>query len=374
MDESEDLIAQLVEMHRKGILTDEELSSKIASIRNKTTTVHQVITSKKIKHPASVNMLKSYALFIVLMIICIPSVMYFKENLKNSLFNTSGTDDDGFSELCLLAGDPKNPTSLGHRVSFLVNSMQDHGAKTSWEKEDKGIIFRARSTENGEDRDMRLELSRTANATPLSDCKDAKEGALATRLTAGPEEATGRTLLFLMQQMIESLTLIDAAEKQNSFESAGSQSDESQQKVNKTVSMCYHSDICGLVKIIEFNVVKSNGSEKLVKSLDQFSEPQAVENEKDLKNIVWNDSKIVYAVCSTSRPTLIFQTEGNKWVGEELDVATGLGVQADHINLYMNLCHPNNPDIDPNSYGYKPLDDDSDNDISVTSPESYFGY
>lgn len=61
-------------------------------------------------------------------------------------------------------------------------------------------------------------------------------------------------------------------------------------------------------------------------------------------------------------------------MGEELDVATGLGVQADHINLYMNLCHPNNPDIDPNSYGYKPLDDDSDNDISVTSPESYFGY
>ncbi|WP_156500407.1 hypothetical protein [Croceicoccus bisphenolivorans] len=208
MNDKASLLAKLEELHQQGIITGSELAQKKVDLDARFRETGGPTDLGGIQGRINTFFAGRRWLAIACLILIVLAGLF----IKDLILHPGGTNDEGYADLCLIAGDTRSPVSLDHRLSEFTKVMERNGGILSWEATSNGMILRINSTDKltGEDRELALELSRTANSAPVTDCKGAKEGALALRMVAGDEDLSGSKLAFALITIMQALDAYNA--------------------------------------------------------------------------------------------------------------------------------------------------------------------
>lgn len=208
MNDNESLLANLEELHNQGVITDSEFAQKKLDLDARFCEAGGPTDLGGIQGRINTFFAGRRWLAIACLILTVLAGLFIKDHI----FHLGGASDEGYADLCLIAGDARSPVSLDHRLSEFTGVMERNGGILSWEATSNGMVLRVNSTDKltGEDRELALELSRTANSGPVTDCKDVKEGALALRMVAGDEDLSGSKLAFALITILQALDAYNA--------------------------------------------------------------------------------------------------------------------------------------------------------------------
>jgi hypothetical protein len=141
------------------------------------------------------------------------------------------------------------------------------------------------------------------------------------------------------------------------------------------VSACYHLDNCGYGKILSKSIIAKKNEERLLKASIRWGDvSHAKGNETDLKNIKWNRTDTVYALCSSTQPRIAFTING-KMLAEEIDMTDVPGVIQNSADLYQALCHKkfsNEIVNNPSAFGYSSIPDGGRGQYDISKPADLF--
>lgn len=143
----------------------------------------------------------------------------------------------------------------------------------------------------------------------------------------------------------------------------------------QVIDHCHCFDSCSYAKLEGRQQVDQRGDETLLRAtmFNSALVEADPEGTVDPATLRWISSTAIYAICSTTRPTLIFELEG-KWLGEHFDFTALPGLQQHNANTYQAICHDvfaNEIAQEPGSYGYRAYSGDT-NQFDVASPEDLF--
>lgn len=150
---------------------------------------------------------------------------------------------------------------------------------------------------------------------------------------------------------------------------------EDAEATGQLINACYHLDSCSYAKIESRNVIDQSGDETLVKAMLINSAIFSADPDApfDPSTLRWTSKTAAYAICSTSRPTIILDLEG-RWLAEQFDLTSISGVKQNNATIYQALCHDafaNEVANDPGHYSYHSIDASMDQ-FEVSSPEALF--
>ncbi|RYG90158.1 MAG: SHOCT domain-containing protein [Alphaproteobacteria bacterium] len=112
-----------------------------------------------------------------------------------------------FEQLCMLGVFDK-PQPLHHPVSALFDSARAAGSQVSWEQTRQGAIGRLRRIDplTRTEQNLAIEFVRTADATIVSNCKDVRQGAVATRMSIDGNVSEGFAAAVILQSLLAAAT------------------------------------------------------------------------------------------------------------------------------------------------------------------------
>ena len=107
------------------------------------------------------------------------------------------------------------------------------------------------------------------------------------------------------------------------------------------IDSCYHLDSCGAWKLVQMDLVRQRGDERLLKAQLQWGDvADPVGNESDWDRIKWSERREpFYVLCSKRRPSIAFR-DASAWMATEFDFSADIpGVEEDDAAIYGALCH-----------------------------------
>lgn len=112
-----------------------------------------------------------------------------------------------FEQLCMLGVFDK-PQPLNHPISALFAKARAAGSQVSWESTAQGAIGRLYRVDplTREDQNLAIEFVRTPDAAVVSNCKNVRQGAIATRVSIDDEVSEGFAAAVLLQTLLASAT------------------------------------------------------------------------------------------------------------------------------------------------------------------------
>lgn len=112
-----------------------------------------------------------------------------------------------FEQLCML-GIFDKPQPLNHPISVLFGPARAAGSQISWESTAQGAIGRLYRVDplTREEQNMAIEFVKTRDAAVVADCKNVRQGAVATRVSIDDEVSEGFAAAVLLQTLLASAT------------------------------------------------------------------------------------------------------------------------------------------------------------------------
>lgn len=112
-----------------------------------------------------------------------------------------------FEQLCMLGVFDK-PQPLNHPASALFGSARAAGSQVSWEPTAQGAIGRVQRIDplTRTEQNIAIEFVKTADATIVANCKDVRQGVIATRMSIDGNVSEGFAAAVLLQSLLAAVT------------------------------------------------------------------------------------------------------------------------------------------------------------------------